>query len=365
VRQLEHQKHRRKFILIKVICLSQSNLKIGSEMKNILQKLFDWLREFMFWKITKHLPIHHKVIQFIPDEDLVATDAVSSLSETIDWGLILTDIPAMWAQTKGENIKVAIVDTGVDDHIDLEGQILAKYDATGSGMEDSTGHATHVAGTVCALENDMGIIGVAPGSKIYSVKVLGPGGNGTFLQIIEGLKICETLDCDIINLSLGITQRPPEALYTQIKKLVAQGKYIVAAAGNNAGAVNYPAAYPEVIAVAAIDKNKKLAKFSSRGAEVHASAPGVDIYSTSKNNEYRKMSGTSQAAPFFSGICALLLSYARAHPENLKIDSFSDLLKVLDGLCDPDGETHFSGALNDVGFGVPHFANNMPWKKDV
>ena len=304
----------------------------------------------------------HKMRRFIPVEDLEAKEQVIGFSETIDWGLALTDVESAWKSTKGQGIKIAVVDTGISDHVDLAGKIIAKYDATGEGVEPSTEHGTHVAGIITANEDDNGIVGVAPQSQVYSVKVLASGGMGTFDYILKGLQICETLDCNIINMSLGVASDPPAEIHNQIQKLYHQNKIIIAAAGNDAGAVNYPAAYPEVIAVGAIDKTKTLAKFASRGPEIKAVAPGVDILSTYGTNEYRTMSGTSMAAPFFSGICALLLSFSKNNPDKLKIDTFDDLLRILDILCDPEVDHPYAGVLSNVGFGIPHFANNMPWK---
>ena len=303
-------------------------------------------------------------IQFIPTEDLESREAVTALDEIIDWGLLISDIPFVWSDTKGEDIKVAVLDTGIFNHIDLGDAIIDKYDATGEGIDSSGNHATHISGILAARKNNMGIIGVAPECKIYGVKVLNPNGVGTLTNIIKGLELCINLDCDIINMSLGVSEQPDESLHNVIKKLYSQGKFIIAAAGNNARDVNYPAAYPEVIAVAPIDKNVKLASFASRGPQVAAVAPGVDIYSTVLNNEYAKMSGSSQAAPFFSGVCALLLSYSKKHPDKLPIHNFNDMLKILEELCDPDGNAHYSGKLSDVGFGVPHFANNIPWRNN-
>jgi subtilisin family serine protease len=310
------------------------------------------------------MPLNEKH-QLIPPEDLKSYGAVSALDEIIDWGLLISDIPSVWTETKGENIKIAVLDTGVFNHIDFGDALIERYDTTGEGIDPPASHATHVTGAIAARKNNMGIIGVAPECKIYSIKVLNAHGVGTIKNIIQGLELCRDLDCQIINMSLGLVEKPPDNLHNIIKKLYSQGKFIIAAAGNNSGAVNYPAIYQEVIAVAPIDKNNKLASFASRGPQVAAVAPGVDVYSTILNNEYGKMSGSSQAAPFFSGVCALLLSYAQKHPDQLVIKSLNDMLRTLDELCDPDGSTHYSGKLSDVGFGVPHFAKNMPWRSHV
>lgn len=306
-----------------------------------------------------------KIMNFIPTENLIGKEAFAPLSQLVDWGLIASGIPSAWDFTQGEGVNIAVVDIGVCNHIDLSDNVIARYDTTGEGIDHGGDHATHVAGIIAANANDIGCVGIAPKSKIISIKVLNSNGAGSLKQIIDGLKICEQLDVQIINLSLGIVSKPPQELEDQIKRLYSQGKFIIAAAGNNAGKVNYPAAYNEVIAVAANDKDSHLAKFASHGSEVDALAPGVDIYSTVCQDNYKIMSGSSMAAPFFSGVCALILSYAKAHPEELPINNFEDLLKILDVLCNPDPLVPYAGKLGDTGFGLPSFANNLPWRINV
>jgi subtilisin family serine protease len=147
-----------------------------------------------------------------------------------------------------------------------------------------------------------------------------------------------------------------------VNEAAAKGIIIVAAAGNDGKAVNYPAKYDNVIAVAALSKDGKMARFSSHGGEVDAVAPGADIYSTYKDNQYAVLSGTSQASPFVAGLCALLLAYARNTPGSQPINNVQDMLRCLDDLCDPSGRLNSPGRDGDWGFGIPSFANYMPWR---
>ena len=219
---------------------------------------------------------------------------------------------------------------------------------------------THVSGIVGARQNDFGIIGIAPECKILPIKVLDDGGHGGFYTIEAGIRAAMAANVDIINMSLGAPFEPPASLHAAIQEAAARGIILVAAAGNDSGAVNYPARYDEVIAVAALDKNGELASFSSRGTEVDAGAPGVDIYSTYLNNQYALLKGTSQASPFIAGVCALILAWARKN--NLVINGYKHMLHRLNDLSDPGGRVGLWGDRT-LGFGVPNFANvpNIKW----
>jgi len=279
-----------------------------------------------------------------------------------NWGQLALDLPDAWQHTKGDGIIVAVIDTGGPDHVDINENILQRLDVTGDGPEDKAGHATHVSGIIAAIEGNSGITGVAPKSKIISIKVLDNHGMGSFSNMAKGLELCKNLNVDIINMSLGVPKEPPQEIHNLIKQITDQGKIIIAAAGNNPNEpINYPAAYDEVIAVAPIDENRNVANFASVGPKIALAAPGVDIYSLYLNNGYKTMSGSSQAAPFFSGVVALILAYNRS-TNDLSIKSYQDVLKLLDTLCDEKTNDHLSGRLKGCNFGIPNFSNYMPWK---
>lgn len=305
--------------------------------------------------------------RFIDEEDLVDDNVLSELSlPSTDWGQLTLGLPEAWKHTKGEDIIVAVLDTGCPNHVDINDNILFKYDVTGDGPEDNSGHSSNICGIIAAIEDGKGITGVAPKCKIITIKVLNNKGLGSFSNMAKGLDICRQINVDIINMSLGVNIEPPEEIHNLIKQLTAQGKIIIAAAGNNPKeSVNYPAAYDEVIAVAPIDENLNVAEFATIGPKIAVATPGVDIYSLYLNNGYKMMSGSSQAAPFFSGICALILSYVRKHPNELPIKSYLDILKLLDILCDEKTNDHLSGRLKGCNFGIPNFSNYMPWKNDA
>lgn len=212
---------------------------------------------------------------------------------------------------------------------------------------------THVGGIIAALENGVGVIGVAPDAKVLPIKVLDDSGHSGFPQISDGIRAAIAAKVDIINMSLGAPNTPPDDFYTAIKEAYDAGIIMVAAAGNDAGAVNWPARYDEVIAVSAIDNQGNLANFSSHGDQIDFGAPGVNIYSTYLNNQYAILNGTSQAAPFIAGVCALLLSWTRKNPHLPQIKNMNDMLVALGKFTD------INGRLTDgkFGLGIPKFAN--------
>jgi subtilisin family serine protease len=300
-------------------------------------------------------------ISFIPVEELEPMFVMSQLSELADWGLVMAGVPEAHQRTKGSGIKVAVLDTGGPNHIDLNANLLPALNASSSPTaDDNGGHGTHCAGIIAALQNGLGVLGVAPESHILPVKVLNDNGLSGFDAIERGIRMATAAGVDIISMSLGAAVEPPVALHQAIQQAVAAGIFIFAAAGNDGGCVNWPARYPEVIAVAAIDQSGQIAGFSSRGEAVAVGAPGVGIYSTYLNNGYALLSGTSQATPFVAGIGALLLAWQRANPSIPPIRTVQDMLQRLDDMT--DDHMVFAGTKHGLlGYGVPRFAN-MDWR---
>jgi subtilisin family serine protease len=295
-------------------------------------------------------------ISFLPSESLKAEFVVGALSETTDWGMLASGIPDAHKHTKGAGITVAVLDTGCASHIDLNANLLPGINCSDAhDVTDKAGHGTHVAGVIAALENGVGVIGVAPEAKILPIKVLDDSGRSGFTQIEKGIRAAIAAKVDIINMSLGAPNTAPDSFYAAIKDAHNAGIIMVAAAGNDSGAVNWPARYEEVIAVSAIDNQGNLANFSSHGDQIDFGAPGVNIYSTYLNNQYAVLNGTSQAAPFISGVCALLLAWTRKNPNLKQIKNTEDMLIALGKFTDSNGR------LTDgkFGFGIPRFANTM------
>lgn len=304
-----------------------------------------------------------ELIDFLQPEDLYPEMMALSLDSNQSWGQTMAGISDAQKHTKGAGVLVAVLDSGVAAHPALDQAIFGdKYNCTNTGSAlDFQGHGTHVAGIIAARDNGSGVQGVAPEARIMAVKVLNDQAKGNYDWIAKGVDVAVDNGADIINMSLGAGAPPPQALHDAIKRATDKGVIVVAAAGNDAGAVNYPARYDEVIAVAAIDKVGKLARFSSHDSNVDVSAPGVDIYSTHLNNSYAVLNGTSQASPFIAGVCAMLLSYARNTAGATPIENYIDMLKALDKVCDPLGRAGFIGKDGDIGFGIPNFVN-VDWR---
>ncbi|MFZ5646557.1 MAG: S8 family peptidase [Bacillota bacterium] len=232
-------------------------------------------------------------------------------SQVIPWGVDRIEADKAWAVSTGTYIKTAVIDTGIDlRHPDLRVYGGVNTISSWRSYNDDNGHGTHVAGTIAALKNNLGVIGVAYTAALFAVKVLDSRGGGYLSDVIEGLEWCIKNKMQVINMSLGAGQ--DVALFHEaVKKAFDVGIFIASAAGNNgpgADTVLYPARYPEVAAVAAVDRNDKTASFSSRGPEVDLTAPGVDIYSTYLRRSYKLMSGTSMATPHVAGAAALVLA---------------------------------------------------------
>jgi len=208
--------------------------------------------------------------------------------QVVPYGIDLVHAPQVWGVGRGENINVAIVDTGVDStHPDLKDNYAGGYNAyaPASMPADDHRHGTHVAGTVAAEDNDIGVVGVAPKARIWAVKVLDTTGFGDNEHIAAGLdwviaKKREIGGNWIISMSLG-SKDPSDIEEAAVKRAAAEGILLVAAAGNNSWPfLDYPAAYPDVMAIAAVDSDKTLAGFSNGGATLSVAAPGVNVIST-------------------------------------------------------------------------------------
>jgi len=239
----------------------------------------------------------------------------AALTETIDWSLAAYHIPNHWKDTRGAGVRVALLDTGIDQsHPDLADAIDDARDFTNSpfGPADRNGHGTHTAGTIAARQNNLGVIGVAPDCRLLIGKVLGDDGSGSSANVAAGIDWAADSGADVISMSLG-SPEPDDALLAAIERAVAKGKFIIAAAGNDGrdNSINYPARWSGTIAVAAVDASGHLAPFSSRGPEVDIAAPGENILSTWLRGTYAKLSGTSMATPFVAGVTALLVALHR------------------------------------------------------
>lgn len=236
------------------------------------------------------------------------------------------------------DVNVAVIDTGIAAHSDLN--IVGGYNCSKgkpSAYSDGNGHGTHVAGTIGAKDNGLGVVGVAPGARLWAVRVLNSSGSGSTSTVVCGINwvaanVSSVKNIRVANMSLGGTGTDAggcsgDPMHQAICNAVTAGVTFVVAAGNETdNAANHtPAAYDEVITVSALadfdgasgglgtstcraDEDDTLANFSNFGSDVDVIAPGVCIYSTWKGNAYNTISGTSMAAPHVAGAAALYLS---------------------------------------------------------
>jgi hypothetical protein len=267
---------------------------------------------------------------------------------------------------RGGGVKVAIIDTGIDyTHPDLANNfdiIVKGYDFVNDNDTpmDDNGHGTHVAGIVAALDNNIGVVGVAPEAELYALKVLDATGIGYVSDVILAIQWASDPDgdgsandrLDIINMSLG-ADVGNIFLKWACNLAYRDGLLLVAAAGNY-GAVCYPAAYSSVVAVSATDKEDNLASFSSTGSQVELAAPGDSIYSTYLNNVYKILGGTSMSSPHVAGTAALVWA-DKPGWSNKKIRA--QLQDTADDLGEPGRDSEYGyglvNAAEAVGVGTP------------
>ncbi|KNB49741.1 type VII secretion-associated serine protease mycosin [Streptomyces caatingaensis] len=263
-----------------------------------------------------------------------ARPASADIIRAQEWGLDALNVREAWRTTRGAGVTVAVLDTGVDaTHPDLRGRVLPGKDLVGFGAERGdrswARHGTAMAGIVAGRGhgpgNGDGVVGVAPEARILPVRVIleegdparsrARGGRGSALA--EGIRWAADHGADVINLSLGddsATAHPDPGEDAAVRHALAKGAVVVASAGNggeHGDRVSYPAAYPGVIAVTAVDRAGGRAAFSTRRWYSAVAAPGVDVVIADPDRRYYAGWGTSAAAAFVSGAAALLRS---AHP---------------------------------------------------
>jgi len=258
-----------------------------------------------------------------------------------------------WPETKGADIKVAVLDTGMDlHHPDLK-HIAGAVDFTGEGIQDLNGHGTWCCGAIGANGK---MVGVAPECDLYAVKVMKNDGSGDVKDIVAGLKWCLENDIDVISMSLGGPKPNNPEYHKVIKQLYQKGTVIVTAAGNwgtlfpNEDTIGYPAEWDECIATIAVDIKKKLAPFSSRGKQAEIGAAGYEVWGLWKDQGYVKVSGTSMATPCLAGAVAILQAKAKFRKgEKMNPDTLRWLLQIY---AEDLGK---KGRDREYGFGVFSF----------
>ncbi len=215
------------------------------------------------------------------------------------------------AVPSSQDVLIAILDTGIDqNHEDLEGKVVAEVNFTDSPTADDIhGHGTHIAGILAANSNNgIGVTGMAPDAQLMNVKVVDDKGRSQPSVVAQGIIWAVNNGANVLNISIEIREASPE-LEDAVNYAWSQGVIIIAAAGNDGSqSPIYPAYYENSIAVAATRENDTLAPLSNYGDWVNVAAPGFNIYSTLPDDGYGYKTGTSFAAPYVSGLAALLFS---------------------------------------------------------
>jgi type VII secretion-associated serine protease mycosin len=257
--------------------------------------------------------------------------AGADLIRSREWPLSALHIPQAWRWSKGAGVTVAVLDTGVDGrHPDLVGRVIQGPDYTGHGRRPGsrywgrhgTAMASIIAGHGHGPGRSAGMVGVAPQAKILSIRVTWENDDPersdraqvsrTRDAVAKGIRYAVDHGAQVINMSLGggkmiYNGNPIEE--EAVRYALGKGAMLIASAGNDgAGAnrTNFPAAYPGVTAVGAVDKTLRPAKFTNRHDYVSVAAPGVDIISADVGRSYVQGTGTSPSAAIVAGIAALV-----------------------------------------------------------
>ncbi|MEV0231147.1 S8 family serine peptidase [Nonomuraea sp. NPDC050786] len=263
--------------------------------------------------------------------DDVGFDDVGVAARAGQWQLAALRLPEAWRSSRGEGVLVAVLDTGVNGrHPDLRGAVIEGPDLTGAAKGLWGRHGTAMAGLIAGRghgdERRGGVIGVAPAAKVLSIRVTLENGDPLRVQqrsrghdaLARGIRYAADHGADVISMSLGGGSGAWEGSALEeeaVRYAIAKGAVLVASSGNDGASANrknFPAAYPGVIAVGAVDRSLNVARFSNRQDYLSVVAPGAEIVTADGDDSYVVSDGTSSAAAMVAGIAALIKA---AHPD--------------------------------------------------
>lgn len=249
------------------------------------------------------------------------------------WWIKESDLKNAWFSHKpNRSVIVAVIDSGVDrQHQDLKNRLTTEgynFFNNTTDVKDERGHGTAVAGIIAAeSDNALGIVGgtgKAP-VKVLPIRTTNEEGKTYVSDLIKAIEFAITQKVDVINISMG-SPHYSEAEHRSIQKAIHAGIVVVASGGNTAlkgNAINYPAAYPEVISVGAMTQERKRASFSTTNSTIDLVAPGHQIVTTSLNDTYVSSSGTSFSAPIVAATAALI----KSESPSASVDDISTAIK--------------------------------------
>lgn len=271
------------------------------------------------------------------------------------WELTKFNIPSLWSKADGENVVVAVIDTGCDlDHPDLQSNLLeGKNFIQEAPPNDDNGHGSHVASTIAAINNDKGIVGVAPKTKIVPVKALDERGSGSMDTVSKALRWCADLGyVDFITMSLG-APNSSSVLEEAIEYVNNKGCIVFCAAGNNGenSDIMYPAKYEKTISIGAVDRYLNRTHFTCSGDSLDFLAPGHDILGCIPGGRYALMSGTSMSNPFAVGCASLLLSYNKK-VKRYSLKNYKDYIEAFKKSCVNLSNSQYKGIRRYEGYGI-------------
>ena len=270
------------------------------------------------------------------------------------WALEKIEAPGAWGFSTGQDVLIAIVDSGTDlDHPDLASEVRTDIDwdyvNNDDVADDDHGHGTHVSGiAAAATDNGVGVAGLGWGATILPLKILNASGVGYDDDLAEAIRDAADNGADVINMSLGAAGDCPIIIQEAVNYAYARGVVLVAAAGNHGGTVPnvelFPANCEHVLGVAATGQDDDVAWYSNYGDHVSVAAPGSSIYNTLMGGEYGNKQGTSMATPHVAGLAALLLAH---YPTYTPDQIASAILDNADDLGTPGWDEHYGcGRIN-------------------
>jgi len=296
-----------------------------------------------------------KKISLLPYIEEPVYGMSTSQPTILGWEITKFNIPKYWRQSRGEDVIVAVIDTGVDfNHEDIKNNVITGKNFVEIGQDpmDVCGHGTHVSSTIAAEDNGCGIVGVANRAKIMPVKALDNNGNGNMQAISAAIKYAADSGADFITMSLG-SPYPAPAIKQAIDYAASKNCIIFCAAGNSGPAVDimYPAKYDHTIAIGAIDKNLRRTDFTCSGDSLDFLAPGHDIVGCIPNNKYSLMSGTSMSNPYAVGLACLLLSYNKQE-KKYKLDTCEDYIEIFKKTAQDLKDPRYEAIRKYQGYGI-------------